>query len=102
MVDTTKSIKDVNIPKLEAALKHLVEKFDITPDGTHVSLETFSKEATLHNKFNEYHSKDALLELISKSINKLAQPTRLDKALRLARDEMFKKASDRDRVLGAQ
>lgn len=95
LVDTTKSIQEVNIPKLVAALKHLVQKFDITGDGTHVSLETFSKQATLHNKFNDeqYHGEDAILELISNSVNNLAQPTRLDKALRLAKDEMFKEAS---------
>lgn len=95
LVDTTKSIKEVNIPKLVAALKHLVQKFEITGDGTHVSLETFSKKATLHNKFNDeqYHGEDAILELISNSVNNLAQPTRLDKALRLAKDEMFKEAS---------
>lgn len=95
LVDTTKSIQEVNIPKLVAALKNLVQKFDITGDGTHVSLETFSKQATLHNKFNDeqYHGEDAILELISNSVNNLAQPTRLDKALRLAKDEMFKEAS---------
>ena len=91
IVDTTKSIKEVNIPILQNALKHLIEEFDIGSDKTHVSLETFSNEATLHNKFSDeqYHNEAALLELITNSVNDLAQPTRLDKALVLSKDEMF-------------
>ena len=91
IVDTTKSIKEVNIPILQNALKHLIEEFDIGSDRTHVSLETFSNEATLHNKFSDeqYHNEAALLELITNSVNDLAQPTRLDKALVLSKDEMF-------------
>ncbi|PFX33735.1 Collagen alpha-6(VI) chain [Stylophora pistillata] len=95
IVDTTKSIRVENIPILTEALKHLVQEFEIGSDRTHVSLETFSSEATLHNKFNDeqYHSEDALLKLISDSINNLAQPTRLDKALVLAKEEMFTEES---------
>ena len=102
VVDTTKSIKKVNIPKLKRTLKLLVQQFDVSEDGTHVSLGTFAKESTLHNKFSDskYHSKEAFSTLIEESINKLRMPTRLDKAIQMANDEMFTKESgDRPGVL---
>ena len=90
VVDTTKSIKEYNIPKLKAALKHLVQQFDVSEKGTHASFETFDRESTLHNTFNNasYHSEDDILRLIDNSIDELRQPTRLDIALKTA-NEMF-------------
>ena len=91
LVDTTKSITYENVPKLKAALRHLVNQFDVSPSVTHASLLTFDKESTLHNKFNDdlYHSNKAIDDLINNSINDLNKPTRLDIALRTARDSMF-------------
>jgi len=91
VVDTTKSIKEENIPKLKAALQHLVQRFVISEDGTHISYETFDKESTLHNTFNDsaYHSKQNILDLIFNSINELGMPTRLDLALKTAKEQMF-------------
>ena len=102
MVDTTKSIKEENIPKLKQALELLVQQFDVSEDGTHVSLETFAKDSTLHNKFSDsnYHSEEAVLKLINDGISKLTKPTRLDKAIQMADEEMFTKESgDRPGVL---
>ncbi|KAJ7394273.1 behavioral response to pain [Desmophyllum pertusum] len=95
LVDTTRSIEEENIPTVKAALQHLVQKFDISTDGTHVSFETFAAKSKLHNKFNNdtYHSKEAVLDLISDSINKLTQPTRLDFALKTAKEHMFTEES---------
>ena len=60
-----------------------------------MSFETFARESKLHNKFNNetYHSKEAILDLISNSINKLTQPTRLDFALKTAKEHMFTEES---------
>ena len=91
MVDTTKSIKNENIPKLKAALQHLVNQFDVSRNDTRVSLLTFNKNSKLHNKFKDdrYHSNGAIDDLITNSFSELKKPTRLDKALRTARDSMF-------------
>ena len=95
LVDTTKSIKYDNLPKLKEALESLVDEFQISPDGTHVSLETFHSKSTLHNKFNDnsYHSNKAIKDLITNSFNVLKQPTRLDIALKTAKEDMFTKQS---------
>jgi len=91
VVDKTKSIKEENIPKLKAALKHLVQRFDISEDETHVSFATFAKQARLQNTFNNpaYHNVDAMQDLINSSISRLSQPTRLDRAVKLAKEHMF-------------
>lgn len=91
VVDRTKSIKTENIPKVKAALEHLVQKFDVSTGGTHISFETFAKKAKLHNKFKDeaYHNQTAVLNLIEGSFTTLRQPTRLDKAIKLAKAQMF-------------
>ena len=90
VVDTTQSIKEENIPILTASLKHLVQQFDISADGTHVSFQTFAKESKHHNAFNDamYYSENAILGLISNSIE-LSKPTRIDLALKTADEQMF-------------
>ena len=91
LVDTTKSIKYENLPKLKEALASLVNQFDVSPDGTHVSLATFDRKSTLHNTFNDniYHSNKAIDDLITNGINELNMPTRLDIALKTAKERMF-------------
>ena len=93
MVDTTKSIQRKNVPLLKKSLKQLIQKFEISEDGTHISFETFAKESKLHNTFksDSFHSSKAMVNLMQKSIRKLTMPTRLDKALFKADQEMFTK-----------
>ena len=95
MVDTTKSLKNENVPVLKEALTDLVQKFDISEDKTHVSLETFHKKATVHNRFNDptYWSVNAVIDLINTSINKLKSPTYLDNALEDANFIMYAEAN---------
>ena len=98
MVDRTKSLGSENIQVLKEALVDLVQKFDISEDTTHVSLETFFKRATVHNKFNDptYWSVSAVIDLINNSFNKLRSPTRVDLALETA-DEIMYTAANGDR-----
>ena len=95
LVDTTRSIKYENLPKLKEALASLVNQFDVSPDGTHVSLATFDRKSTLHNTFNDniYHSNKAIDDLITNSFTTLRQPTRLDIAIGTARNLMFTEGS---------
>ena len=91
MVDTTRSLRAENVPVLKEALTDLVQKFDISEDKTHVSLETFHRRATVHNKFNDptRWSVNAVIDLINTSINNLRSPTYIDRALQTANDTMF-------------
>ena len=91
MADVTKSIGSDNLAILKESLKYLVQKFIIAPQVTHVSLESFAVGGTLHNRFNDpaYHSEQAVLDLIDGSLAGLSSPTRLDRALFTANQEMF-------------
>ena len=95
VVDTTKSLGYENIPIMKKALALLVQNFDIAEDETHVSLETFNKNAQVLNKFNDpsYWSVNAVTDLINTSIDKLKSPTRLDYALKEANGTMFTEAN---------
>lgn len=95
LIDTTRSIKYTNLPKLRKALASLVNQFDISPEGTHVSLETFDRTSTLHNTFNDsrYYSNKAVDDLINNRLEQLNMPTRLDKALGTAKNVMFTEGS---------
>ena len=95
MVDVTKSIGSDNLVIMKESLKHFVQKFIIAPPATHVSLESFADVSTLHNKFNEpaYHSEQAVLDLIDGSLTGLSSPTRLDRALFTAAEQMFTPSS---------
>ena len=79
---------------MKAALRDLVRRFDISGEETRISFETFATESTLHNTLNNvaYHRKDAILDLITDSINKVrGSPTRLDRAVKTAKEQMFTK-----------
>ena len=92
VVDKTRSIRRSNIPKLRAALEHLVQRFSISEEGTHVSLGTFARKGKLRNKFNEvaFHSQVAVLDLIERRIDyRLGMPTRLDRGISMATNAMF-------------
>ena len=90
-MDLTKSIRYKNLRKIRESLKQFVKRFKIGPADTHVSLETFAGDSTLHNKFNDkaYHSEQALVGLIDSKLRGLTMPTRLDKALSMEDRIMF-------------
>ena len=95
VVDTTRSLGRRNIPVLEEALRLLIQQFEIAADKTHVSLETFHRRATVHNKFNDptFWSVNAVTDLINTNINRLRSPTFLDRALHEANGTMFTRAN---------
>ena len=102
MVDTTKSLLENRHTDgstvrraLKKALAYFVKKFNISEDKTHVSLETFDGNPTVHNKFNDRSSwsLDDFIKLTNNSIKKLKSPTCLDKALLKANRIMFTEAS---------
>ena len=102
VVDTSKSIKVHNIDKVRIFLKRIVEKFQISENETHVSLETFDRVSILHNKFSDtdYHNESAIKDLFDRKVRQpLRKPTRLDLAIKTANEEMFIEANgDRPEV----
>ena len=60
-----------------------------------MSLETFDRSATVHNRFNDpaFWSVNAVIDLINANVNNLRSPTRLDRALIAANNIMFTEAN---------
>ena len=91
-VKLTGSIREENVIRMRHSLKYFVSKFVIGPDESQVSLETFAEFSTLQNSLNDtaYHSEQAILELIDAKVRgPLTHPTRLDRALNTADQQMF-------------
>ena len=88
-MDLTGSMLNEN-PIIREAVKHFVMNF-IIGTRVHVSLASFANVTTLYNKFSDqsYHSEKALLDLIDRSLTNTSRPTRLDRALIAANEEMF-------------
>ena len=64
---------------------------DISPDTTHEAVITFDKKAKVLNTFgdNKYHSNEAMHLLIEGIDDSLGSPTRTDRALEAANDQLF-------------
>ena len=93
IADISTSIGKPNLPKLKEALATVVDKFEISPEGTHMGFITFARNANLLFNFadGKYHDKEAAKQKISE-IQGLHHATRTDKALILANDELFTEA----------
>ena len=88
---------------MKAALENLVKRFDISPDETHFSFATFARRAKLHNKFKDFVYQNALgvQHLINTTVMRLRRPTRLDRALKLAKRMFTPRNGRRDEAVKA-
>ena len=68
----------------------VVDEFDVSPDGTHMGIITFTQNANLLFDFtaSTYHNPQAIKNEVSK-VTKLYPNTRTDKALMLANSSLF-------------
>ena len=66
---------------------------DISPATTHEAVITFPRRPTVLNTFgdNSYHSNPAMHMLVAGIDNNLSSPTRTDRALEAANDQLFTK-----------
>ena len=84
---------------MKTALATFIDKFNVTPETTHVSMIFFATEATL--LFNltdvQFQSNKAIKNKISSLSNRLYGRTRTDLALMKAHDHMFQRVHDRPR-----
>ena len=94
VLDKSKSVKLPNLRIVIKFLGDLINKFDPAPEADHFGFITFHNKATLAFDFanSKYHNKDALLSRIANEPIQLELQTRTDKALKMARDELFTEA----------
>lgn len=96
-MDRSKSVRTHNYIKMKRALATFIDKFNVTPETTHVSMIFYAIEATL--LFNltdvQFQSNKAIKNKINSLSNRLYGRTRTDLALMKAHDHMFQRVHDR-------
>ena len=91
VADKTKSIGKDNFQLLKGFLLQITGSMDISPKTTHEAVITFANNSKVLNTFgdNQYHSNEAMHMLIEGINDNLNSPTRTDRALKAANDQLF-------------
>lgn len=99
IVDRSKSVRTHNYITLKNTLRTFIDKFNVTPETTHVSMIFYAIEATLLFNLSDvrFQSNKAIKNKISSLSNRLYGRTRTDLALMKAHDHMFQPEHDRPR-----
>ena len=87
LLDSSASMKD-NFVTEKSFLKRLARALEISKDGTHLSVISFSSEAKLEIKLSDYQDINTFESAVD-AIPLMKMQIRIDKALRLAQKEMF-------------
>ena len=92
-MDRSKSVKPHNFITLKITLQRFLHNFDISENGTHISLIFFADKASLLFNLSDarYFSFEAVKQRIDRLKDKLYSGTRTDLALMKAHDEMFQR-----------
>lgn len=93
IVDRSRSVKKQNFITVKNDLKTFLDNFNISENGTHVSLIFFANTASLLFNLSDarYFSNQAVKDRIDNVKDKLYAGTRTDLALMKAHDEMFQR-----------
>ncbi|XP_078354722.1 uncharacterized protein LOC144639299 isoform X2 [Oculina patagonica] len=91
--DRSRSLKQADLATFRQVVVNMVTRVGVSPSGNHFGIVTFGTGASSHNNFKdiEFQNKAKLLELVRTKFKSIAKAvgTRIDKALKLARDKLF-------------
>ena len=92
-MDRSRSVKKNNFITLKNDLKTFLDNFNISENGTHVSIIFFADKASLLFNLSDarYFSNQAVKNRLDSVKDKLYPGTRTDLALMKAHDEMFER-----------
>ena len=96
IVDSSGSISRKNFARMKQFLKLVVSEFNIGPEGTHVAVVVYSTNAQVVHTFNVPRGQQLTAERVTSNIDALPHLrglTFIDKALRLAENNVFVEAS---------
>lgn len=92
IVDASGSISRSNFKKLLDFMQDLLDGFDISEEGTHIAIVEYSTKASVQMKFNDFSGAKLHAANIKRKIRRIPHTrgfTYIDKALRLANDNVF-------------
>jgi len=91
ILDKSESVGTENLREVLGFVKALIKAFNPAPNGDHFGLITFNRDATMVFKFSDskYQNEDDLLKKIDEEPIVLGADTHTDRALKMARDELF-------------
>ena len=96
IVDGSGSISRRNFIKLKDFMQDLLDGFDISEEGTHIAVIEYSTQASLKIKFNDFSGARLNAANIKRKILGIKREkgyTYIDKALRLANNDVFSEKS---------
>ncbi|XP_025113984.1 uncharacterized protein LOC112576009 [Pomacea canaliculata] len=88
VVDTSSSLSPENFESAKTFASNVVDTFNIAPDSVQIAFMTFSSDVQLQFDFNDFSSKEAVKNAISRVQMKLGN-TATDKALDFAASQLF-------------
>ena len=90
-MDSSNSVNEEDFNRQKEFIIRILEQFDIGPQQTQAAVIKYGESADVEISFDDYVTFKRLNESIRRIRHDLAQESRLDLALKLARDEMFTK-----------
>lgn len=87
ILDSSGSLRN-QYPQIKGFIQDFANNLDISKDGVHVGVVTFSFYATLSIKFSDYFDKTSFKNAVG-NIPLMGSTTRIDKALKVSNDELF-------------
>ena len=93
IADKTESIHQDKFELLKGFLLEITDSMDISPVTTHEAVITFANYPKVLNTFGDvsYYSNENMSILVYKIDDKLSHPTRIDRALEAANEQLFTK-----------
>ena len=92
LIDASGSLYNDNYNREKDFVNQMIDKQTIGGEKTRISVMSYSKNATVHIKFTDFFDKSQLKAAV-KNIPYESLNTRIDKALALAKSEMFTEAN---------
>ena len=102
LVDTSGSISRRNFGVFQRFIKSIIMEFQVSEDHTHIAIIEYSTKASVQLKFNDFTGRALNRISVKGRVDRIPHrrgKTRIDRALRLANEEVFtEKAGMRDWV----
>ena len=89
ILDSSRSVTDDNFFKQKEFVKNIIKQFPVGPDQTQVGIIKYGEKADTGINFYDFFTEPDLFNAIDSLDHSKDSASRLDLALKMARDELF-------------